>query len=187
MKHFADTGLIVGLLTRNDPYHAWAAQEFRAHAPFHVCEAVLVEAASFFPDPTLVLRLVERGDLILDDSFSLEAELASVLALAAKYADRPMDLADACLGSLQALDRGSGGLLRLPPPREENHPVCVSAALSAVIALAQALKPRKAASDLAASLALRPSLDRICSFPASRSALRSAWPVKRVPWRSGRA
>jgi predicted nucleic acid-binding protein len=103
MKHFADTGLIVGLLTRNDPYHAWAAQEFRAHAPFHVCEAVLVEAASFFPDPTLVLRLVERGDLILDDSFSLEAELASVLALAAKYADRPMDLADACLVRMMEL------------------------------------------------------------------------------------
>lgn len=103
MKHFADTGLIVGLLTRNDPYHAWAAQEFRAHAPFHVCEAVLVEAASFFPDPTLVLRLVERGDLILDDTFSLEAELAPVLALAAKYADRPMDLADACLVRMMEL------------------------------------------------------------------------------------
>lgn len=103
MKHFADTGLIVGLLTRNDPYHAWAAQEFRGHAPFHVCEAVLVEAASFFPDPTLVLRLVERGDLILDDTFSLEAELASVLALTAKYADRPMDLADACLVRMMEL------------------------------------------------------------------------------------
>jgi hypothetical protein len=103
MKHFADTGLIVGVRTRNDPYHAWAAKEFRAHAPFHVCEAVLVEAASFFPDPTLVLRLVERGDLILDGTFSLEAELASVLALAAKYADRPMDLADACLVRMMEL------------------------------------------------------------------------------------
>lgn len=97
MKRIADTGLIVGLLTRNDPYHAWAVAEFRTHAPFHVCDAVLVEAGSFFPDPTPVLRLVERGDLILDDAFSLSAELPTVLVLAAKYADRPMDIADACL------------------------------------------------------------------------------------------
>jgi uncharacterized protein len=97
MKRIADTGLIVGLLTRNDPYHTWAVAEFRAHAPFYVCDAVLVEAGSFFQDPTSVLRLVERGDLILDDAFSLVAELPAVLALAAKYADRPMDIADACL------------------------------------------------------------------------------------------
>ena len=97
MKHIADTGLIVGLLTRNDPHHAWAVKAFREHAPFHVCEAVLVEAGSFFPDPTNVLRLVERGDLILDDQFSLGSELASVLALATKYADRPMDVAGACV------------------------------------------------------------------------------------------
>ncbi len=97
MKHLADTGLIVALLTRNDPHHAWAARAFRAHAPFHVCEAVLVEAGSFFPDPLLVLRLVQRGDLRLDPAFSLAAELEPVLALCAKYADQPMDLADACL------------------------------------------------------------------------------------------
>lgn len=97
MKHIADTGLIVGLLTRNDPHHAWAVKAFRAHAPFHVCEAVLVEAGSFFPDPTLVLKLVKRGDLVLDETFALAVELPSVLELAAKYADCPMDLTDACL------------------------------------------------------------------------------------------
>ncbi|MDP1588306.1 MAG: hypothetical protein Q8M07_11215 [Prosthecobacter sp.] len=97
MKRIADTGLIVGLLTRNDPFHAWAVAAFRQHAPFHVCEAVLVEAESFFPDPVPVLRLVERGDLVLDPDFVLAAELPRVLELALKYADRPMDLADACL------------------------------------------------------------------------------------------
>lgn len=97
MKRIADTGLIVALLARNDPCHAWAVHEFRAHAPFHVCDAVLVEAGSFFPEPTNVLRLVERGDLILDNAFSLAAELEAVLRLAANYADRPMDMADACL------------------------------------------------------------------------------------------
>lgn len=56
-----------------------------------------MEAASFFPDPVNVLKLVQNGDLILDPDFSLEQELGAVLVLAAKYADRPMDLADACL------------------------------------------------------------------------------------------
>ncbi len=97
MKQIADTGLIVALLTRNDPYHSWALDAFRVHSPFFTCDAVLAETASFFPDPVGLLRLVARGDLILDTDFVLANELPSILALATKYADRPMDLADACL------------------------------------------------------------------------------------------
>ena len=97
MKRIADTGLIVRLLMRNDPFHAWATEAFRRHAPFHVCEAVLAEAGSFFPDPVAVLRLVERGDLIVDPDFSILGETSALLALVVTYADRPMDLADACL------------------------------------------------------------------------------------------
>jgi predicted nucleic acid-binding protein len=97
VKEIADTGLIVAFFNRNDPFHAWAAAAFRAHAPFFTCDAVLAEAGSFFPDPTGLLRLVARGDLVLDPGFVLEKELSAVLALASKYADRPMDLADACL------------------------------------------------------------------------------------------
>lgn len=97
MKRIADTGLIVALLTRNDRFHDWAVRVFRANAPFHVCDVVLGEAASFFPDPVHVLQLIARGDLILDPAFVLADELPHVLALVMKYADRPMDLADACL------------------------------------------------------------------------------------------
>jgi predicted nucleic acid-binding protein len=97
VKRIADTGLIVALLARNDSFHSWAAEMFRRHAPFHVCDAVLAEAASFFPDPVAVLKLVSRGDLILDPAFALANELPHVLALAARYSDLPMDLADACL------------------------------------------------------------------------------------------
>jgi uncharacterized protein len=97
MKEIADTGLIVAFFNRNDPFHAWALAAFRAHAPFFTCDAVLAEAGSFFPDPTGLLRLVARGDLVLDPGFVLEKELPAVLALASKYSDRPMDLADACL------------------------------------------------------------------------------------------
>jgi uncharacterized protein len=97
VKEIADTGLLVAFFNRNDPFHSWAAAAFRAHAPFFTCDAVLAEAGSFFPDPTGLLRLVARGDLVLDPDFVLEKELPAVTALASKYSDRPMDLADACL------------------------------------------------------------------------------------------
>ena len=103
MKEIADTGLLVALLTRNDRFHAWARKVFVKHAPFHTCDVVLGEAASFFPDPVHVLQLVARGDLILDPDFVLSAELPKVLALVSKYADCPMDLADACLVRMSEL------------------------------------------------------------------------------------
>jgi uncharacterized protein len=103
MKEIADTGLIVALLFRNDPFHIWALEAFRKYAPFHTCDAVLAEAASFCPDPVAVLKLVTRGDLILDPAFSLAQEASHLATLASKYADRPMDLADACLVRMSEL------------------------------------------------------------------------------------
>lgn len=97
MKEIADTGLLVAFFLRNDPYHGWAVEAFRGHAPFFTCDAVLAEAGSFFPDPVGLLRLLGRGDLVIDPGFVLAREQSRVLALAGKYADRPMDLADACL------------------------------------------------------------------------------------------
>ncbi len=101
MKPIADTGLIVALLAVDDPAHDWAAEAFRRHGPFHVCESVLAEAASFFPNPKPILTMVARGDLIID--FDLAGELPRVLALVTKYADRPMDLADACVVRMSEL------------------------------------------------------------------------------------
>ncbi|PAW63590.1 MAG: hypothetical protein B9S38_17270 [Verrucomicrobiia bacterium Tous-C4TDCM] len=103
MKEIADTGLIVALLFRDDPFHPWALEAFRRCAPFLTCDAVLTEAASFCPDPVAVLKLVTRGDLIVDPDFSLAGEASHLAALAAKYADRPMDLADACVVRMSEL------------------------------------------------------------------------------------
>lgn len=103
MKEIADTGLIAALLFRNDPYHRWAVEGFRDHSPFFTCDAVLAEAASFCPDPVAVLKLVTRGDLIVDSDFSLAVEASHLAVLASKYADRPMDLADACLVRMSEL------------------------------------------------------------------------------------
>lgn len=97
MIRIADTGLIVAFLSRRDRWYPWALAQFREHAPYFVCDAVLSEAASFFPNPLGILKLLERGDLVLDTAFVLSLELSQVTSLAEKYADRPMDLADACI------------------------------------------------------------------------------------------
>lgn len=97
MKEIADTGLIVALLARNDCHRDWALAAFRRHSPFYTCDAVLAEAGSFFTDPVGLLRLVTRGDLIIDPGFVLSIQWAAVAELAMKYRDRPMDLADSCL------------------------------------------------------------------------------------------
>jgi len=97
VKEIADTGLIVAFFNRQDPFHHWAVEAFRTCSPFFTCDAVVAEAGSFFPDPVGLLRLISRGDLVLDPGFILANELPSVLSLASKYSDQPMDLADACL------------------------------------------------------------------------------------------
>lgn len=105
MKRIADTGLIVALLNRRDRFHKWALDAFTRLAPFFTCDAVLVEAASFFPTANPILTLVERRDLILDPDFLLSREMPAVHALTAKYADCPMDLADACVVRMAELSR----------------------------------------------------------------------------------
>jgi predicted nucleic acid-binding protein len=101
VKPIADTGVIVALLAADDPCHAWAAEAFRRHSPFFTCDAVVAEACGFFPDPRPVLTLISRGDLVLD--FNLAEHMPRVLALVAKYADQPLDLADACLVTMTEL------------------------------------------------------------------------------------
>jgi predicted nucleic acid-binding protein len=97
LKNFADTGLLVAAADARDKHHPWAAEELRAHAPFHTCEAVILETAWVLGSPISVLTLVARGDLLLDPAFSFAAEVPRLLELCRKYADRPMDLTDACL------------------------------------------------------------------------------------------
>lgn len=87
-----------------DRDHAWAAAALRAHAPFHTCEAVVLETAWVLGSPLGVLGLVARGDVVIDPGFSVAAELPHLHALCTKYADREMDLADACLVRMTELN-----------------------------------------------------------------------------------
>ena len=95
MKKIADTGLLKALLDADDLWHHWGVAQFQEHAPFHTCEAVVVELAFLLGTPDPGLKLILRGDLILD--FDLAKEANAVLDLAQKYRVRRMDLADACL------------------------------------------------------------------------------------------
>jgi predicted nucleic acid-binding protein len=97
VKKLADTGLLVAAADPHDRHHRWAAAALREHAPFYTCEAVILETAWVLESPVRVLTLLARGDLILDPSFVFAKELPRLLELCRKYADRPMDLADACL------------------------------------------------------------------------------------------
>jgi predicted nucleic acid-binding protein len=97
MKRIADTGLLVAAADAHDRDHEWAAASLRNLAPFHTCEAVVLETAWVLGTPRGVLTLLARGDLVLDPNFDFGAERARLLALCDKYADREMDLADACL------------------------------------------------------------------------------------------
>jgi uncharacterized protein len=97
MKRIADTGLLVAAADPRDRHHAWAASALRNHVPFHTCEAVVLEVSWMLGSPTGVLKLLARGDLVMDASFVLSDEVPRLLELCRKYSDRPMDLADACL------------------------------------------------------------------------------------------
>lgn len=97
MKRIADTGLLVAAADPHDRHHRWAAAALRTHAPFHTCEAVALEAAWVLDNPLPVLLLLARRDLVLDPAFDFATEIPRLLELCRKYADRSMDLADACL------------------------------------------------------------------------------------------
>lgn len=102
MKNIADTGLLKAMLDKDDMRHAWGVAQFQEHAPFHTCDAVLMELAFLLDTPIPGLELLQRGALILD--FNLSHEVSVLLDLLHKYHDREMDLADACLVRMSELN-----------------------------------------------------------------------------------
>jgi predicted nucleic acid-binding protein len=110
-----DTGVIVALLDRSEWHHAACVETVSAlAAPLVTCEAVIAEACYLLREmraaPDAVLENVERG--IFQVPFRLDAAVRAVRALQKRYADVPMDLADACLVHL-ADELGTGRVLTL--------------------------------------------------------------------------
>jgi len=99
MIYILDTGPLVAALRRpedGDPFTPWAAKLLRSLPyPLFTCDAVLTEAARFLGSPAKLLEAVKRGLLV--SRFDTQAAAPRLAELVEKYADRPMDFADACL------------------------------------------------------------------------------------------
>ena len=96
-----DTGPLVALLSKDDAAHAETLRLFAlCQPPFRLCEAVLAEACFLMRKvhrrgPAEIIALGRRG--MFEVAVSLAEHWAPVEGLLAKYAVRPISLADACL------------------------------------------------------------------------------------------
>lgn len=99
--YLVDTGALVALLDRNDPAHervreAWLPLIGR----FHTTGAVVTEAMHFLRPVTggagALAGLLAKGPIHIEDTFT-PARLEAAVALMSRYADTPMDFAEATL------------------------------------------------------------------------------------------
>ena len=110
-----DTGVIVALLDRSERAHERCVRALsELAAPLVTCEAAIAESCylvrSMKGAGEAVIENVERG--IFAIPFRLDASAKPVRRLLKKYADVPMDLADACLVHL-ATELKTGRILTL--------------------------------------------------------------------------
>jgi uncharacterized protein len=102
--HILDAGPIIAALNRNDRHHVWARKTLPTLGPpYHSCPEAMAEAAAITGRPAAIVEMIQSGEIVLD--FDLSAQAGSVLALLKKYADREMDLADACIVRMTELRR----------------------------------------------------------------------------------
>lgn len=98
-KNVIDAGVIAAYFDENERDHDWAVDVFSANEGFSTCEAVMSEACARVEyaggSQRSVAGLIAEGILTLE--FSAQSNIARILRLMEKYADRPMDFADACL------------------------------------------------------------------------------------------
>jgi predicted nucleic acid-binding protein len=95
-----DTGAILALLDRTDRWHRICVDAFeQLRLPLVTSEAVLTELFHLVGDSRHEMeaawRLVRSGAIVL--AAIEDSELPQIQALMSRYADRPMDFADATL------------------------------------------------------------------------------------------
>ena len=110
-----DTGPIVALLDSSERRHRECAELVaKLEAPLVTCEAVIAEACYLLSDlkgaSTAVLENVESGNFLIP--YRVIGRTARLVKLMKKYADLPMDFADACLVDL-ASQLGIGRIFTL--------------------------------------------------------------------------
>jgi predicted nucleic acid-binding protein len=100
-----DTGPLVAWFCPRDEHHSWARRIFMQLTPGTIiCEAVLAEVCHLVAKDGVargkVIEFVERGGLV---AVCLRNELPVLRELLDRYADAPMDFADACVVRLAEL------------------------------------------------------------------------------------
>ena len=105
-----DTGPLVALLSRKEKHHNWVKYQFaRIRPPLYTCEAVVTEACFLLGAQSTgaqtVLGLLQRG--VIQVSWNLENDAEAVAKLLTRYANVPIDLADACLVRMVELNENS--------------------------------------------------------------------------------
>ncbi len=105
----------MGLLDRSEQHHRECVEAVSAlEAPLITCEAVIAESCYLLRETSgaasAVLENVDRG--IFQIPYRLTGNASGVLKLMRKYADMPMDFADACLVDM-ASDYQTGRVLTL--------------------------------------------------------------------------
>ena len=110
-----DTGCIVAMLDRSAEHHEQCVEVISAiDSPLITCEAVIAESCYLLRDLSgaagAVLENVDSGVFLIP--YRLTGNAAGVLRLMKKYADLPMDFADACLVDM-AGDYQTGRILTL--------------------------------------------------------------------------
>ena len=100
VAQLADTGPLVALLDRSDHHHAWAVECFKQfHPPVMTCEAVLAETFYLLGGLSSSRKTLAHWhrEGLIQISFDFQRQAPLVWKLLEKYADTPMDVADACL------------------------------------------------------------------------------------------
>jgi predicted nucleic acid-binding protein len=105
----------VALLDRSEQHHRECVDAVSAlEAPLITCEAVIAESCYLLREikggAAAVLENVDRG--LFQIPYRLTGNASGVLKLMRKYADAPMDFADACLVDM-ASDYQTGRVLTL--------------------------------------------------------------------------
>jgi len=94
-----DTSVLVALINRSDPNHAWAVREWtQLKPPVLTCEAVISETCFLLKRKYLieaVFEIIEVGAIAI--AFNLQEEISNIRVLMGRYESVPMSFADACL------------------------------------------------------------------------------------------
>ena len=106
MKNILDAGPLIAALNRQDEHQDWACETLKGLGqPFYSCPEAIAEAAAMTGMPGAIVEMIHSGEIVL--AFDLADQTAGVLSLLNKYADRNMDLADACIVRMTELIRDS--------------------------------------------------------------------------------